>query len=205
MIIALAGCQTTRQNAMTGETETNSATTGAVGGCVVGAIAGAVINKEKGALIGCGAGGAVGYAVGNNLDEQEAALREELVHSGVQIKRTDEKIELILSGDISFESGKTELSNSIKPSLKSIVKVMNEFDDTALIISGYTDSVGSAEYNKQLSESRAMAVQQYLNINGLSYSRTKAQGYGEFSPRCSNETEAGKRCNRRVELTIVKQ
>lgn len=202
--VLLAGCQTTRTNAMTGEEETNSATKGLLGGCLAGAVAGGLINDGKGAAIGCVGGGAVGYAVGANFDKQEEALRQELVGTGVQIRRIGEdKIELVLAGDVTFASGSSSLSAGIKPSLRSVVKVMNEFDDTALVISGHTDSSGSAEFNKSLSETRAMSVKNYLNEQGLSYNRTHSQGFGEMTPKCDNKTATGKACNRRVELMIV--
>ncbi|MBM26526.1 MAG: hypothetical protein CL760_12775 [Chloroflexi bacterium] len=205
MTALLSGCQTTqRTNAMTGEQETNSTTKGIFAGCVGGAVIGAIANDGKGAAIGCAAGGAAGGVIGYQMDQQEEALRQELVGTGVQIKRVGEdKIELILAGDISFSTGSTRLAEGIKPALRSVVKVMNEFEDTDLIVSGHTDSVGSESSNQQLSKTRAMAVQNYLSENGLAYGRTHAQGFGELMPKCSNDTVQGKACNRRVELTIV--
>lgn len=202
-VLTLSGCQTTRTNAMTGESETNSATSGAAIGCFTGALIGAIANKGKGAAIGCVAGGGVGLAVGYDLDQQESALRQELVRSGVQVKREGDKIKLIMDGDISFETGKTILSPSIKPALRSVVKVMNKFQDTDLIVSGHTDSKGNQTFNQQLSEARAKTVQSFLNQSGLSRSRTYAEGYGELVPLCTNETAQGRACNRRVELTII--
>lgn len=202
-VVTLTGCQTTRTNATTGEIETNSATSGAAIGCFTGALIGAIANKGKGAAIGCAAGGGIGLAVGHNMDQQEEALRRELVSTGVQVKRDGNNINLVLKGDITFDTGKTHLSPSIKPALRSVVKVMNEYPDTELIISGHTDSVGSEILNQQLSEARAKTVQNYLNQSGLSRTRTHAEGYGELAPLCSNSTEKGKSCNRRVELTII--
>lgn len=201
----LSGCQATqRTNAMTGEQETNSATKGFLAGCVGGAVIGAIADDGKGAAIGCAAAGAAGGAIGYKMDQQEEILRQELVGTGVQIKRVGEdKIELVLAGDISFATGSTKLAEGIKPALRSVVKVMNEFEDTDLVISGHTDSVGSESSNQQLSKTRAMAVQNYLSENGLAYGRTHAQGFGELMPKCSNDTKEGQACNRRVELTIV--
>lgn len=198
----LSGCQLTRQNAMTGEEETNSTTNGVLLGCLGGAIAGALINKGKGAAVGCAGGGAVGGAIGYNMDQQEEELRKELRHSGVKIKRNGNNIELILDGDITFATGSSQVSRSASNSFKSIVKVMNEFEDTNLIISGHTDSLGATQYNQTLSETRAKAVQHKLNSYGLSRNRTFSEGYGELSPLCSNNSKQGRACNRRVELLI---
>lgn len=202
-IVSLTGCETTRQNAMTGETENSASTIGTVGGCIGGAIIGGIINNGKGAAIGCAAGGGAGYLVGANMDKQESALRQELTNSGVQIERIGDKIKLIFNGDITFNKNEATLNPSVYRSLNSIVKVMNEYPKTTLLIEGHTDSDGSATYNKELSEFRALSVQKYLNVQGLSRNRTEAVGLGKMFPKCDNKTVAGKTCNRRVELTIV--
>lgn len=203
LTLAVTGCQTTRQNAYTGESEMNDTTSGALIGCATGALAGALINKGKGAAIGCAAGGAGGAAIGYQMDKQEAMLRQELVNSGIQIKRVGEQIKLVMSGDITFKTGRSDLTPSILPSLRSVAKVMNNFEDTMLIVEGHTDSVGKDAYNMQLSSVRAQTVQREIAVSGLSYSRIKAEAYGEMRPLCSNNTKSGQACNRRVELLIV--
>lgn len=202
--VMASGCQTTRQNAMTGEEEASATAQGVLGGCIGGAIAGAIINKGKGAAIGCAAGGVVGGVVGQEFDKQEAALRQELVSSGVQVKRVGEdKIELVLDGDISFATGKSDVSSAIKPSLSSVAKIMNEYPETKLIIEGHTDSVGSEASNLQLSKSRAYSVRSVLGNYGLGFDRMAVEAYGEKAPICTNKTKEGQSCNRRVELMIV--
>lgn len=203
VVVAVTGCQTTRQNAMTGETETNAKTKGAITGCLGGAIIGAIANDGKGAAIGCAGGGAVGFGVGAYMDNQEEVLRQELVNSGVQVKRVGDQIQLVLDSDITFASGKADVSPAIAPSLRSIAKVMNEFDETMIVVSGHTDSTGSEEYNQRLSEIRAQSVQTELNRAGVGRNRTSVEGYGEMKPLCDNKTAAGRSCNRRVELMIV--
>jgi len=200
--LSLSGCSLTRTNAMTGEEETNSTTNGALFGCLGGAIAGALINRGKGAAIGCAAAGTVGAVVGSEMDKQEELLRKELRSSGVIVKRSGNNIKLILDGDITFTSGSAQVSSSMKPTFKSIVKVMNNFKKTNLIIIGHTDSQGSTQYNQNLSEVRAKSVQQNLNGYGLARNRTFTDGFGESSPLCSNSTTQGRACNRRVELVI---
>lgn len=201
--VSLVGCQLTRTNAITGEEEMNDTTAGFLLGCAGGALAGALINKGKGAAIGCAAGGGAGAAVGYQMDKQEDMLRSELRGTGVQIKRDADQIKLILAGDITFSTGSVRVDRQILPSLKSIAKVMKEFDDTELLIVGYTDTVGSRSSNESLSLMRAKSVQQELNKVGLPRSRTYADGIGELMPRCSNDTKQGRACNRRVELTIM--
>ena len=204
IILSVSACSTMeRKNATTGETEVNSATWGALIGCASGAVTGALINKGKGAAIGCAGAGLIGGGAGYYMDQQEAKLRKELVGTGVQVVRYGESIVLVLDSDISFATGSSVVHSSIKPSLKSIVSIMNEYDDTTLVVSGHTDSVGSEMSNQLLSVSRAKTVQAILNGYGLSRSRTISEGYGELSPICDNKTKEGRACNRRVELSIT--
>lgn len=203
--IFLSGCATTRFNAATGEEEASSTTNGAAIGCVLGGIAGAMINGGKGALIGCGAAGGIGALAGSNLDKQEDALRKELLSSGVQVQRTNDTIRLIISGDISFATGSSNLSANIKPVLRSVVKVMQKYPDTLIQVDGHTDNVGNSFYNKELSVFRAHAVDTYLHASGLGFGRTRVNGYGESMPLCSNSSPEGRSCNRRVELTLLPQ
>lgn len=200
--LSLTACAQ-RQNATTGEYETSSKTKGALGGCVAGAVIGGIIDDGKGAAIGCATAGGIGLAVGAQMDKQEAQFRQELLNSGVQVKRNGEQIELLLDGDITFSTGKSDISSAILPSLRSISKIMNEYPETTLIVEGHTDSVGSESSNALLSQNRAQSVQTELNKSGLSRSRTETSAYGEGRPRCSNDTEQGRKCNRRVELIIV--
>ena len=70
-------------------------------------------------------------------------------------------------------------------------------------IGGHTDSVGSDSYNQKLSEQRAKAVCDYLISQGVDKARLSYKGYGESEPIATNETEAGRQRNRRVELKIL--
>jgi outer membrane protein OmpA-like peptidoglycan-associated protein len=204
-IIGLGGCSTTRQNAMTGEEEMNSTTKGALLGCAGGALVGAMVKNTEAAALGCVAAGAAGGAIGYQLDQQEAALRKELVDSGVQVYRQEDRITLIMRDRIAFETGKASLSPSIYKPLGSVAKVLEEFDETQLVISGHTDSTGSDAINDKLSNDRALAVRSYMQSVGVAPQRMIAQGYGKRMPMCSNDTSDGRACNRRVELALIPQ
>ena len=86
--------------------------------------------------------------------------------------------------------------------LDSVSKVLNEYDQTRVIIAGYTDNVGAAAYNNQLSLKRAQAVSDYLVLRGISPARISVYGYGSQYPIASNENEAGRAQNRRVTITL---
>ncbi len=158
LLALLTGC-VTRQNATTGEKETNRTTMAAVGGAITGALAGAATGKKNGALGGAAIGGGIGYY----FDQQEAALRKELLDSGVQVIRVGEnELQLIMARGIGLETGSYQLSGSIFPTLNGVAKILNEYPKSSLRIIGHTDSVGSSESNLTLYERRAESVGNYL-------------------------------------------
>lgn len=203
LLALLTGC-VTRQNATTGEQETNAAAIGALGGAVAGALAGAATGKKNGAIIGAVGGAAIGGGIGYYFDQQEAALRKELLDSGVQVKRVSEnELQLIMAHGIGFDTGSYQLSTSIFSTLNGVAKVLNEYPKSSLRIIGHTDSVGGSESNLTLSERRAESVGNYLIRQNVKSGRLTTLGYGERRPVASNETAAGRAANRRVEISIT--
>jgi outer membrane protein OmpA-like peptidoglycan-associated protein len=80
---------------------------------------------------------------------------------------------------------------------------MNDVPNLKIEISGHTDSKGSADYNKKLSERRAKAVVDYLVAKGVSSDRLRYAGYGMDRPLVSNDDETGRQLNRRTEFEII--
>jgi outer membrane protein OmpA-like peptidoglycan-associated protein len=200
---SITGC-TTRQNATTGESEVNRSAIGALGGAVAGALAGAATGKKNGAIFGAAGGAAIGGGVGYYFDQQEAALREELLNSGVQVTRVGEnELQLVMQKGIGFNTGSDSLSSSILPTLNGVAKILNEYPKSSLKITGHTDSVGSSESNLTLSERRAEAVSRYLISQNVKSGRLDTIGYGERRPIATNDTAEGRAQNRRVEILIV--
>ncbi|WP_070967750.1 OmpA family protein [Vibrio sonorensis] len=208
--VVLTGCQATqRQNATTGESETNSATTGAIIGAIAGAAVGLATGDDAterrqhatiGALGGAVAGGSVGYY----FDQQEAALRKELLNSGVQVERVGEnQLLLRMENGIGFQTNQYNLDSSIHNTLRGVARILVEYPDTSLVIDGHTDSTGSDSTNQVLSERRAESVRSYLLSQGVAAGRAVARGNGERFPLCSNDTTSGRACNRRVEIQIL--
>ncbi len=203
VVTLLSGC-VSRQNATTGEQETNTATKGALGGAIVGAIAGAATGKKNAAVFGALGGAAIGGGIGYYFDQQEAALRDELLNSGVQVKRVGEnELQLVMAQGIGFDTGSYQLSGSIFQTLNGVAKILNEYPKSSLRIIGHTDSVGSSESNLTLSERRAEAVGDYLISQNVKSGRLSTTGYGERRPIATNDTAAGRAANRRVEINII--
>lgn len=201
----LSGCTTLE--AYTGDTQISGTTKGAIAGGLIGAVIGAATapkeDRAKRAIIGAGIGGVAGGGVGFYMDQQEKELREELVGSGVQVERTEEgQIDLIMPGNITFDVGSADVADGFIPTLSSVAKVLSEYENTLVTISGHTDSSGSDSYNQLLSEQRATAVANIILQEGIVVERVAAVGFGEAQPIASNDSAEGRAENRRVEITL---
>ena len=91
----------------------------------------------------------------------------------------------------------------VKRVIARVAKVLNKYDDSTVMVLGYTDSTGSAEYNQTLSQQRANAVAAYLQGQGVKSSRFEIMGLGSSNPLASNSTAEGRQQNRRVEIKII--
>lgn len=207
--VMATGCETL--NPYTGEEQmsktTKAALIGAAAGAVVGLASGDdALERRQRALIGAGVGALAGGAVGNYMDRQEAELRAELQGTGVSVTRTGEKgenITLNMPGNVTFATNSSDLNPAFFDVLKSVSKVLKEFDQTVVEVAGHTDSTGTDEYNQALSERRAGTVTQYLQSHSIMAQRLITVGMGESMPVADNGTESGRQANRRVEITMV--
>jgi outer membrane protein OmpA-like peptidoglycan-associated protein len=194
------GCTTI--NPYTGERQTSNAVKyGAVGAVVCGLVgAGESSKRARNAAAGCGA---IGAGIGAYMDVQEAELREQLQGTGVQVVRNGDRLDLIMPGNVTFETNQYTLRQEFEPALNSVAAILYKYTDTKLQINGHTDSTGAADYNYSLSDRRARIVANFLVTQGIDQSRILTQGYGPDQPIASNGTESGRAANRRVELQIV--
>lgn len=196
----VSGCTTV--NPYTGQTQTAKATWGTAIGATAGALIGST-QSSKGALVGALGGAALGGGVGYYLDAQAAELRAELVSTGVQVVESDDSIRLIMPGNITFKTDSADINSSFYSVLNSVAKVLNKYNNSTVMVSGHTDSTGSAEYNLNLSRERANSVASYLQGQGVKSSRFEVLGLGSSNPIASNDTANGRAQNRRVEIKII--
>ncbi|MBR2012312.1 MAG: OmpA family protein [Alphaproteobacteria bacterium] len=199
-VVLVAGCTTV--NPYTGQTQTAKSTWGTAIGATTGALIGSR-NSSEGALVGALAGAAVGGGVGYYLDVQAAELRQELASTGVQVIESDDNIRLIMPGNITFRTDSADINSSFYPVLNSVAKVLKKYSNSTVMVSGHTDSTGSADYNLALSKSRAQSVAAYLQGQGVKASRFEVLGMGSSNPIASNSDAAGRAQNRRVEIKII--
>lgn len=105
--------------------------------------------------------------------------------------------------DIKFAVGKADLDLKFEPSLAKVADFMKSFPETTVLIEGHTDSVGSAEFNRKLSQRRAEAVRRVLvRRYGVPAKRVTAKGFGAEKPILDNAAPEGRAANRRVVATI---
>ncbi|TYK65156.1 OmpA family protein [Colwellia echini] len=207
-ILLLQACTTF--DPYTGESKTSSTAIGAATGASLAAVVAYLKNKDEDSntrnkrILAAGAGGAaIGGGIGYYMDSQEAKLRKQLRDSGVSVERDGDRINLIMPGNITFASNSTSINNKFISVLHSVALVLEEYNKTLILVSGYTDSVGSTQYNQQLSENRANSVAKYFLGQNILIDRLEIVGFGETQPIATNDTAAGRDLNRRVEITLL--
>ncbi len=136
-------------------------------------------------------------------EEGGARLVEVEVTNLVPPDRVGENITLNMPGNVTFAVNSADISASFYPVLDSVALVLKEYDKTLVEVAGHTDSTGSDASNQALSERRAGSVSSYLVSRDVRPDRLISVGAGESRPVASNDTEAGRQQNRRVEITIV--
>jgi outer membrane protein OmpA-like peptidoglycan-associated protein len=176
---------------------------GAAIGTLAGAAAGAAIggheHRAGGALIGAAAGALAGGMIGNYMDKQAQELD---AIPGADVTRGDDELMVNFQGGLLFDSGKSMLHAGAMDRLSQLARTLNNYPKSQVKITGHTDSQGADEFNLKLSEARADSVRDFLVHEGVGPSRLSAYGMGEARPLASNDTEAGRQQNRRVEIEI---
>ncbi len=182
----------------------NNALIGAGVGVVAGLLSGGdATERRQRALVGAGVGGLTGGAIGAYQDRQEAQLRRQMQGTGVDVVRNGDNITLNMPGGVTFGFDKSDVQPQFYPVLDNVASTLQQYNQTVVEVAGHTDSVGNDGYNQQLSQRRADAVAGYLNSRGIMRDRMITVGAGETRPVASNDTEAGRASNRRVEITLV--
>lgn len=182
----------------------NTTKGGAIGAGVGGAIGGVIghqsDNTVVGAIIGAAVGGTAGALIGRHMDKQAEELKKDL--RGASVERVGEGILITFDSGLLFQLDSYQLQQVTKSNLDQLAKTLNKYNDTDILIEGHTDSSGEDAYNQSLSEKRAGEVEDYLVQQNVKNSRISTKGYGEKQPLQTNETDAGRRANRRVEVAI---
>ena len=180
-------------------------------GAAVGAGLGQVIGGDTkstliGAGIGAALGGVAGGSIGRYMQNQEAALQQQFAASNAaDIQRNVDVLTVTFKSDVLFDVNSAALKSGGYTEINRVAQVLTQYPQTDIQIAGHTDSTGAEAYNQQLSERRAMSVQNALINQGVAANRMRAIGFGESQPIADNSSEAGRQLNRRVVVTIAPQ
>lgn len=176
---------------------------GAVLGAIVGRIAG---NTAVGTAIGTAVGAGTGALIGRHMDRVAADAAARVQNAKVE-EITDanglKAIKVTFDSGILFATGKAVLNNQSKTELGNFAAFLKENKDCLVDIYGHTDSTGSDKVNDPLSVKRAQSVADYLKACGVTSAQLQnIVGRGSHEPVASNDTEAGRQQNRRVEVYL---
>ncbi|MDP3262606.1 MAG: OmpA family protein [Tabrizicola sp.] len=177
-------------------------------GAILGGLTGAVLAGTSGgddrlakAAVGGIVGAALGGAVGASLDQQAAELRGSL-NSNISVTNTGQYLVVNMPQDVLFATDSATLRPDLTRDIKAVASSLLRYPNSTIEVIGHTDNTGSAAYNQDLSQRRAVSVANILRESGVPNGRVTAFGRGEDAPIASNMTPEGRAQNRRVEIII---
>jgi outer membrane protein OmpA-like peptidoglycan-associated protein len=137
-------------------------------------------------------------------EAEKADLRAQLLAQLNSILQTRDSARglIVNMSDVLFDTGSSTLKPAAREKLAKISGILLAHAGLTLQIEGHTDSVGTDDFNQQLSERRADTVRDFLAEQGVPASSISARGFGKTQPVASNETAEGRQLNRRVELVV---
>ena len=183
----------------------NNKERGAVIGAGAGAAVGGVIGNNtgstaRGAIIGAVVGGAAGAVIGHQMDQQAKEIEQTV--PGAKVERVGEGILVTFDSGLLFDFNSDRIRPDAAANLNNLASSLNKFGESKIMIVGHTDNVGTDSYNMDLSNRRSTSASAYLQSRGVPSTRITTTGRGEAEPVASNDTEAGRQQNRRVEIAI---
>jgi outer membrane protein OmpA-like peptidoglycan-associated protein len=138
------------------------------------------------------------------LDRQKVELQSSIGRlDGTQIERRESGVCITIGCDLLFESNSDRINPSACTEIDTVAEVMKKYPETNIKIDAHTDCVRSEEQNLALSELQAWTIKKALVDRGVAATRVTARGWGESKPAASNATEAGRKINRRLTITLA--
>jgi outer membrane protein OmpA-like peptidoglycan-associated protein len=143
-------------------------------------------------------------AEANKTAESAEAVREKLraqLNSVLQTSETARGL-IVNMSDVLFDTAKYTLKPTTQVSLAKVAGILEAYPGLKVQVEGFTDSVGSDEYNQTLSQNRAATVKVFLVAQGVSPNNITSQGFGKNDPVADNSTPSGRAQNRRVNMVV---
>jgi outer membrane protein OmpA-like peptidoglycan-associated protein len=192
--VVLAGCSSLSR------TERGAIIGAGAGGAIGGVIGNQTGSTTRGAIIGAAVGGVVGAIIGRQMDKQADELAQNI--PGAKVERVGEGIHVTFESGLMFDFDSDRIRSEAGQNLRNLASSLDQYPNTELLIVGHTDSDGPDSYNWNLSERRAASAANYLAAQGVARARLRTAGRGETEPVASNDSDAGRQQNRRVEVAI---
>jgi len=176
---------------------------GSAAGGTLGAATAAVTSTFSGPFLPIGAvvGAIAGGAVGNYMDSS-STFTERLRQDNIQIVQIGDTYTVVLPSDKFFVRGTSQINPHYLGTLDEIVRYIRHFDKIGIKVSGYSDNTGPAQRNLALTQTQAQHIMHELWNRGVDARIMYARGYGACNPISSNKRIAGRRKNRRIEITV---
>lgn len=185
-----AGCaKRTRQSEQGGFVAVNANTMGKSTGATV-----------RNAINGAAATGEAAQAIGRQMDKQAQELAFEM--PGAVVQRIGGGIVVTLPEGLLFAQESDELTAASRDNMRRLATSLEKYPNTRVMIVGHSDSQGGTDRNLNLSERRAQAIANLLVEIGVNRARITALGRGDAEPIATNDTDAGRQWNRRIEIAI---
>ncbi|MET3131581.1 outer membrane protein OmpA-like peptidoglycan-associated protein [Oxalobacteraceae bacterium GrIS 1.11] len=157
-----------------------------------------------GAVLGAAAGAIVGNIWSNKMENQKRAMEQATRGTGVQVSQTaDNRLKMEIPSDISFDTGRADIKSNFRPILDRFAATLKDNPAATVNVIGHTDSTGSDAINGPLSIERAAHTRDYLATRGVAAPRVVVEGRGANEPVASNDDNAGRARNRRVEIYVA--
>jgi len=136
--------------------------------------------------------------------QQTEQMREKLKDQLNQVLQTKETARglIVNMSDVLFDFNKYTLKPEAREKLAKVSGILLAYPNLKLQVEGYTDNIGSEDYNQKLSQERADGVRQYLVSQSVADANISAQGYGKNDPIADNSSSSGRAQNRRVQLVV---
>lgn len=187
-------------------TDGNRTKEGAVAGAVLGGVLGGITgsgSRGDDIITGAVVGGIAGGIAGNIMDQQAAELRNDFGNGQIEVINNGDELIVRMPNALLFDTESASLQPQLRSDLIVLADSLNKYPQSIVTVTGHTDSRGSAAFNQDLSERRAGSVANVLLNGGVSFNRVRTVGAGENQPIATNQTEAGRAANRRVDITIT--
>ena len=202
-LIALTACGPAYQQGGDRQNQGTGAAAGALIGAVLGGTRESGSDRLRNAAVGAAIGAGAGALIGSSLDAQARELEQDFDNGSIDVINTGSELIVRMPEAILFATDSAQLNSALRSDLFVLSDSLNKYPQSIVTVTGHTDNTGTAAYNQNLSERRAVSVATVLRSGGVAPSRIRTQGAGESQPIATNQTAAGRAQNRRVDITIT--